>query len=265
MSDDSIKKTIKVALGVCLVCSILVSTAAVSLHDKQEENKKLDKLKNILMAGDLLTDDSNIEETYNNKIKPEIVELSTGAIIPESDYNESLNIETFDIKTMAKDPQYGQRIPAGHDLASIKRMPKYMPIYEVKGENEIDMYILPIYGKGLWSTMYGFLALGKDLKTIKGFTFYEHGETPGLGGEVDNPKWKQLWQGKQAFDDDWNIKITVIKGLVDKSSENAKYQVDGLSGSTLTTRGVDHLVKFWLGEDGYGPFISKLREEGING
>ena len=131
----------------------------------------------------------------------------------------------------------------------------------VKEEGEIQKIILPLYGKGLWSTMYGFMAIDKDLKTIKGFTYYEHGETPGLGGEVDNPNWKNIWKGKKAFDDDWNIKIEVIKGRVDPSSENAIYQVDGLSGSTLTTRGIDQSIKFWLGEGGYGPFFERLREE----
>ena len=80
-------------------------------------------------------------------------------------------------------------------LHDIKRKPKYMVIYEVEEGDKIDKYIFPIYGKGLWSTMYGFIALDKDLKTIKGFTFYEHGETPGLGGEVDNPKWKNIVEG----------------------------------------------------------------------
>ena len=112
--------------------------------------------------------------------------------------------------------------------------------------------------------MFGFVALGSDLRTIEGFTFYEHGETPGLGGEVDNPNWKKTWQGKKAFGEDWEVKIEVIKGRVDPSSDKAKYQVDGLSGSTLTTRGVDYLVKFWLGDNGYGPFLKRLREESKN-
>ncbi len=133
-----------------------------------------------------------------------------------------------------------------------------MVVYIVVEEGKTSKFILPIYGRGLWSTMYGFMALDRDLKTIRGFTFYEHGETPGLGGEVDNPRWKATWEGKRAFDDEWNLKIQVIKGRVDSSSSEAIYQVDGLSGSTITTRGVNNLVRFWLGEDGYGPFLKKL-------
>ena len=236
MSNDSTKKMILVALGVCLVCSILVSTAAVSLQGKQQANKRLDKYKNILMAGDLYDDGVDIEKVYNEKIKSELVDLVNGVIVPKDDYNEMLNTESFDIKTMAASTEYGRAIPSDKDIADIKRMPNYMAIYEVVENGQIEKYILPMYGKGLWSTMYGFMALAKDLKTIKGFTFYDHGETPGLGGEVDNPKWKALWKNKLAFDDDWNEQIEVIKGKVDKGSPKAKYQVDGLSGSTLTTR-----------------------------
>ena len=107
--------------------------------------------------------------------------------------------------------------------------------------------------------MYGFLALDADLRTIRGFGFYEHGETPGLGGEVDNPLWKSQWQGKLAFDEAWETRITVLKGKVNPNNPNAQFQVDGLSGATITARGVRDLLKFWLGEDGFGPFLAKMR------
>ena len=136
-----------------------------------------------------------------------------------------------------------------------------MVVYLVNNDSGVEKYILPMYGKGLWSTMYGFMALNKDLRTIDGFTFYSHGETPGLGGEVDNPKWKAQWKGKQAFNENWDISIEVIKGLVDPTGPKANSQIDGLSGSTLTTRGVDKLVRFWLGDQGYGPFFKNLRRE----
>ena len=262
MPHESTSRTLIIALGVCLVCSILVSTAAVSLHGKQETNKKVEKLKNILVAGDLLTDESNVEETFKEKVQTQIINLAAGQVVPKDKYTDELNPDAFDIKTMASDPEYGQAIPAKEDIAKIKRMPKFMPVYEVRKNNQVQKVILPIYGKGLWSTMYGFIALGKDLRTVEGFTFYEHGETPGLGGEVDNPRWKALWKGKLAYDENGNVAIKVIKGKVDKSSPNARSEVDGLSGATLTTRGVNNLVRFWLGADGYSSFLKKLREEG---
>jgi Na+-transporting NADH:ubiquinone oxidoreductase subunit C len=172
-----------------------------------------------------------------------------------------LSIESFYFIEVASYPDLSTRIDPDDDIADIKRKPKYMVIYEVLEGDRIDKYILPIYGKGLWSTLYGFIALDSDLQTIKGLTFYEHGETPGLGGEVDNPRWKEQWKGKQAFDDEGKITIEVIKGIVDRSSPESKYQIDGLSGSTITTRGVDYLVKFWLGDQGYGPFFANQKGE----
>jgi Na+-transporting NADH:ubiquinone oxidoreductase subunit C len=256
---DSTAKTLLVALGVCFVASILVSTAAVGLKPLQEKNKKLDLLKNILSAGDLYEEGINIEKTYSEKISAEIVDLKTGETIPEADYDDQLNVDDFNVNRVAASSEWGEAINSENDIAGIRRKPRAMVVYTVKDGDEVEKYILPIYGKGLWSTLYGFLALDKDLHTVKGFTFYQHGETPGLGGEVDNPVWKSQWIGKQAYDADGNLRIEVIKGIVDRGSDKAKYQIDGLSGSTLTTRGVNNLVRFWLSENGYGPFLSKLK------
>jgi Na+-transporting NADH:ubiquinone oxidoreductase subunit C len=256
--NDSFKKTIIVALSVCIVCSVLVSGAAVSLQGIQKENKKLDRIRNILLAGSLPVEDKDIRKIYNEKIRPRMINLSTGNTVPEDSFNETLNIEDFDIRSVAGDPVFGRKIPADRDMAGIRRMPKYMAVYFIQANGRTEKVILPVYGRGLWSTMYGFVALDRDLITIKGLTFYEHAETPGLGGEIDNPRWKKSWDGKQAFNRDGNIKISVIKGRVDNSRPEAKYQIDGLSGATLTSRGVDNLVRFWLGENGYGPFLKNL-------
>ena len=262
MSGDSTKKTIAVAVSLCLVCSVLVSSAAVALNSMQEDNKKLDKLKNILIAGDLYENDATIKDVYKEKVDGELVELKTGEVVPKEKYNNKLNVDEFNIVNMSGDPEYGEKIPVDEDIAGIKSKPKFMPVYEVKNDGKVEKYIFPVYGKGLWSTLYGFLAIDKDLETVRGITFYQHGETPGLGGEIDNPKWKSLWNGKKVYGENDEIKITVIKGKVDASNPNADYLIDGLSGATLTTRGVDNLVKYWLGEHGYGSFIANLRKEG---
>jgi Na+-transporting NADH:ubiquinone oxidoreductase subunit C len=254
-----------VALGVCLVCSILVSTAAVSLQSIQERKRALDKLENIVIAGGLYHKGTDPVRIYQEKITAVLVDLKSGELVPEEQWDESLDPSTFSIKAVARDPQYSVRIPGERDLTKILRRPKFMPVYQVTRDNRVERYILPIYGKGLWSTLYGLLTLDGDLQTLRGITFYEHGETPGLGGEIDNPLWKEQWDGKLAYDEDGEIVITVIKGIVDRSSPEAKYQVDGLSGSTLTTRAVDKIVKFWLGGSGYGPYIDNLREERADG
>lgn len=270
MATDSIKKTIGVAIGVCLICSVLVSVAFVQLKPIQDKNKELDKLKNILQAGGISTDgNADIKKVYEDNIDPIIINLKSGDILTDPD--ELLKPENFDIEALAKDPGYSSLIPSDKDIADIKRRPDNMIIYNVKasdGSGEIVKRIFPMYGRGLWSTMYGLLALDKDMRTIKGFTFYKHEETPGLGGEVDNPKWKGQWKDKIAFvlsGDKIDLKIEVLKGQVIKERPGAESQIDGLSGSTLTTRGINNLVRFWLGFDGkewgstgYGPYIKKL-------
>jgi Na+-transporting NADH:ubiquinone oxidoreductase subunit C len=254
-------QTVKIAVGVCFVCSILVCTAAVGLESKQTANKTLDKTLNILKAGDLYEEDIDPIKVYEENIKTDFIELETGTVLKKDQYTDMINPKDFDIKKAAMDDEYGIAIDPDKDLAGIKRRPKYMQIYEVLGkEDNIEKYIFPVYGKGLWSTMYGFLAISNDLQTIEGITFYEHGETPGLGGEIENPRWQGIWKGKKAFNDQGQVIIEVIKGQVDQSSPAADHQIDGLSGSTLTTRGLDNTIKYWLGEDGYGPYIENLRK-----
>lgn len=265
MSNESTQRTLLVALGICLVCSIFVSAAAVSLKSRQEENKKLEKLKNILQVGDLIVPGKGIEETFNERIESFIIDLETGEPIPAEKYDNILDLTDFDVKVLLNKAGFNKMIPPERDKPQIKKMPRYSIVYKVKDGSDWSEIILPVYGKGLWSTMYGFIALDRDLQTIRGFTFYEHGETPGLGGEVDNPRWKQLWQGKKAFDENGNLIIEVIKGRVDPTQPEANHKIDGLSGSTLTTRGVNNLVNFWLGEDGFGPFLQKIRKEEIHG
>lgn len=261
MSVDSIKNTIIVALGVCLVSSILVSATVVSLKPLQEKNKKLDKLKNILEAGDLYSEGADVEKVYNSRILPQVINLKSGKVLNPDKLEPELKPENFDLKKIAKDSRFSSALDPAMDEAKIKRRPDYMVTFGVTKDGQISKYILPIYCSGLWSTLYGFIAIDKNLNNVDGFTFYEHGETPGLGGEVDNPKWKAQWVGKMLYDQNGNLKIQVIKGTVDPANPDSKYEISGLSGATLTTRGVNNLVRFWLDKNGYGPFLDQLRKE----
>ena len=266
-TSDSLKNIIGVALAVCVVCSILVSTAAVALKPRQEANQRLEKIKNILIAGDLLEGKGKrkeIEAIFSEKIHPVLIELKTGDQLPKEKMTGKLSPENFDVTQLSKDSKFGRIIPSADDRANIKRMPLNMMVYYVKeGTDRYSKIIFPVYGSGLWSVMYGFLALDWDLKAIRGITFYEHGETPGLGGEIDNARWKASWKGKIAFDEAGNLKLKVLKGL---AAPGAASEIDGLSGATLTTRGVDNMIAFWFGSQGYGPFLEKLRnkKEGSN-
>lgn len=257
-AGSSIRKTVAVVLGICLVCSFLVSTAAVKLQGIQKENQRLDKIRNILAAGDLDREGDDLAAVYRERIEPVMIDLSSGERIGEDRFDALLNLETFDIDTLASHPIYGEDVAADADPAKIRHRPKSMLVYFVRSDAGVAKVILPIYGMGLWSTLYGFLALENDLQTVAGITFYRHGETPGLGGEVDNPRWKNGWKGKQARDDEGRVVIRVLKDTVDPGSEAARSQIDGLAGATITTRGVNNLVRYWLGEDGYGPFLARL-------
>jgi len=255
MSNDSISKTFLVAALLCVVCSVLVSSAAVGLKPIQEFNKELETKKNILSAAGLLKPNTDIEATFK-KIKLQVVELETGNLVTDDAF------KNFDQKKAVKNPKLSIDIPEAKDLGKIKRRAKYAQIYLVMDQDKISTIVLPIYGKGLWSTMYAFLAIEGNTNVIKGLSFYEHGETPGLGGEVDNPLWKKQWEGKQIYDTSGNLAITILKGKVDPAKPEAVHQVDGLSGATLTTVGVRNFIHYWLDENGFAPFLKKIRSKG---
>jgi Na+-transporting NADH:ubiquinone oxidoreductase subunit C len=239
-----------------VVCSILVSAAAVGLSDRQERNKAEEKKKNILQAAGLYEADVSIEEQFR-KVETRIVDLQSG------EFTLDFDVTTFDSRSAARDSETSYQIEPGLDLAAIKVRSRYKDVYLVMAGDELQQLILPVHGKGLWSTMYGFISLANDFSTVNGFSFYEHGETPGLGGEIDNPGWKKQWPGKKVYDEAGKTRIEVLKGTVDKNSQDAVYQADGLAGATLTARGVGNLLKYWMGENGYKPFIGKLKTAGL--
>lgn len=164
----------------------------------------------------------------------------------------------YDQRAAAREPGASRAVPGPEDRAKIGRRAHIAQIYLVRGAGAYEKIILPVHGYGLWSTLYGFLALEADANTVAGLGFYEHKETPGLGGEVDNPRWKALWPGKQVYRDG-AVALRLLKGAVDPASAQAAWQVDGLSGATLTSRGVTNLIAYWLGDEGFAPFLTNLR------
>lgn len=251
-NKDSTSKTIIVALVLCVVCSLVVSSAAVLLKDKQDANKKLDRYSNILAAAGLLDPNADIEEQFDRLVTARVIDLDSGS------YNDSLDVSSYDQLRAAKDRDLSIELSGSDDLAKISRRENAAMVYLIESNGELQKIILPIRGYGLWSTLHGFLALENDGNTIAGLGFYQHGETPGLGGEVDNPKWKALWPGKKVYQND-KVRIQLIKGSVNPNSAVADYQVDGLAGATLTSRGVSKLVQFWLGDRGFKKYLNNLR------
>ncbi len=240
--------------AVCVVCAVLVSSAAVSLKEDQLRNAELDKQRNVLFAAGLAEpgealDSEEVQRRFEG-VRQRVVDLATG---------EPTDVDPvgFDQAKAAKDPETSREAPPNR--ASVRRLPNHALVYEVFEDGEPVMTVLPIEGYGLWSTLYGFLAVRRDGNTIGGITYYQHGETPGLGGEVDNPNWKALWPGRKIYDDSGSPTIRVIKGQA-RSASQAPHQVDGLTGATITSNGVTNMLALWLGDSGFRAYLEEFRE-----
>ncbi len=268
LGNDSLEKTIAIAVALCLVCAVLVSFSAVALKSLQVHNKELDMKKNILDVAGLLQEGSDIDSAFAEKIEAKIVNLETG------DYVEDMNAAEYDQRKAAKDPALSVAIPKDKDIAHIRVKAKFAKVFLVKESGAIKSIILPVNGYGLWSTLYGFLSLDADGQTVQSINFYDQQETPGLGGEVVNPKWRELWKGKKVYAESdqpsaekgliesaemGEPALSLIKGVVDNTKPGSQYQVDGLAGASLTSTGVTNLVRYWMSNEGFAPYLAKVR------
>jgi len=245
---DSVGKTVFIAVSLCLVASMIVSAVSVALRPMQEQNKLKDKQANVLQVAGLYEDGMDVIEGFS-VFEPQVLELATGT------FTDQFDPATFDDRAAAADPELSARLT--DDPAGIGRQAKFVTVYLLRNsDGSLDKVILPIHGYGLWSTLYGFIALEENGNDIFGLQFYDHGETPGLGAEIDNPRWKALWNGKRLSDDDGTLQITVAKAA---PPAGAEHHVDALAGATLTSVGVDNLVRFWMGEAGFAPFLENLK------
>lgn len=251
MSNDSIAKTLLVAIGLSLVCSIVVSVSAVGLKPRQEANVEAARRAEILRSAGLLDKETDVNAVFRDRVEARVLDLDNGQLVADMD-------------PAALDGGRGAAasstiLPPGEDIAGIVRRPRYVPVYFIRDGEAVETVVLPVQGYGLWSTMYGFLALRADGNTVEGLSFYQHGETPGLGGEIENPRWLAGWHGKKVYGDGEDVKLGVIKGQVDPDGAQSAWQVDGLSGATLTANGVTNMIHYWLGEGAFGPFLARLR------
>ncbi|WP_201538368.1 Na(+)-translocating NADH-quinone reductase subunit C [Psychrobacter immobilis] len=254
-------KTISVALTLCLVCSVLVSAAAVGLKPAQVENARLDRNKNILVAAGMYDAKSDTADDVTERFKDfevKIIDLNKGNYV-DDDALKAAGIpdrNDYDATQATKNKALSDDL-GENDPASIGRKPKYAKVY-VKNDDagKPEIIVLPIQGYGLWGTIYGFLTLESDMNTIKGISFYEHKETPGLGARIEEPEWRAKWSGIHSYDDEGNVATGVTKAGNPKDN-----WVDGISGATLTSRGVSNMIQFWLGDQGYKPYLDRLRKE----
>lgn len=257
------------ALAVCLVCSLAVSSLAVALDERIDANKRLDQQLNILrVAGMIGADEKPSREEADalfgegGVIETLIVSRTSGEVLEKPDFvgidSMYRNSKAADTSTTTAELLEGTPAAADARKTQIARLPDQLVIYHVTAPGK-ECYVLPFWGNGLWSTMKGFLAVESDLTTVKGLTYAEHGETPGLGGEVDNPNWKAQWPGKLLWGEDGAVDIDVVKAGTVKRPE---HQVDGISGATITSVAVGASLRVWLGEYGYGSWFDRTAPEG---
>jgi Na+-transporting NADH:ubiquinone oxidoreductase subunit C len=255
--NDDPGKILAVAITLCLVCSVLVASASVLLKPLQDRNQALAIRKQIVrVAGFQADNPQEVEALFRQHIETRILKLDSG------EFDDSIDPAGYDAHAAARNPATSRALAANEDPAKIKRRPNQAPVYLVRDGERVKTVILPVYGYGLWSTMYGLIALAGDGRTVTGLTFYEHGETPGLGDFIESPKWQAQFPGKLAFDKQGKLRLGVIKGGVNHASPDAKYEVDAVAGATLTSKGVDKLLHYWLGEQGFGPYLKRLQAHG---
>lgn len=253
-NKETFGKTVGFVFAVCLVCALLVSFSAVQLKPLQVENKLLDQQTKILEAAGILsmTDGSktSIQETFKTFVEAKMIDLDSGEFIEG-------NPALFDERRNSRDAEKSEK--PKNDIAGINRRSHDAVIYLVKDDaGSIDAVVFPMVGSGLWDLMYAYVGVEADLNTIKNVIYSaEMKETPGLGAEVLNPKWQALWPGKKIFDENKQVRVQLIKGGVKPGNPLEEYQVDGLSGATLTANGVTRTFQFWFGEEGYLTFIEK--------
>ena len=262
---QSTRYTVGFAAAVCVVCALLVAASAVGLREKQETNQLLYRQKNVLLAAGVVKPGDDLSDNvvlgvFNRIIRVRLVDLRTGDLVAEN----KMDAKTYDQRKARSDPATSHAAPP--NAAQISRLPNYGTVYYVvdaANRDRVEQIVIPVEGIGMWGTMYGFLAIDRDTTTISGLTYYDQKETPGLGGEAGSARWQALWRGRKAYDENWEPRIVVIKGPAGPPEQDP-HRIDGLSGATITSNGITRTMQFWLGKDGYGPFLKKFREGALS-
>lgn len=249
-------RALGVLLSVTLVCAVLVSASAILLRPLQLEHELVKRYRNVaaltgLVAPDAELDDATVRDVVSH-LDARVLDLETGTFVPDASPDD------VDSRAAIEDPARSDPIPADADLARLGRRPREEVVYLVWVDGMLSRVILPIYGQGMWSTLYGLIALEADLDTIAAVTFYEQAETAGLGDRIEDKDWQAQWVGRRIYGTDGKVRFRVAGGRVDPGAPVAVHEVDGLSGATVTSNAVTALVRFWFGEHGYRPFLERL-------
>ncbi len=259
MNTDKPANALIVVVVVAFVCSVLVSVSTVGLRPIQARNELIERSRNIVALSGLVETGQPLsgEEVLAalEQMDVRVLNIETG------EFDDSIDPAAYQPRAAAADTELGVGIPPELDVAQLGRRSRFEIVYLAYDDDEIRRVILPIVGQGMWSTMYGFLALENDYSTIADATFYEQAETAGIGDQITNPEWLAIWRGRRLFAADGSYRFRIASGPVDPGSAAATHQVDGISGATVTASAVSRTVEYWFGPHGYGPFIENLRKE----
>ncbi len=223
-----------VIFSICLtvVLGAVLSVTAVSLKPIQQKQIELEKRKQILGAVMQLTGEEDVMALYKARTESMVVDISGQAVQNDADGNELIAENVNIAKEFKKDP--GDRL---------------YPVFKImkEGSSEVEAYILPTYGNGLWNNIWAYIALDTDLNTVKGISFDHVGETPGLGARITQGSIQERYVGKKIFDPSGNlVSIVMKKGERNDASMFDDHHVDGLSGATLTAKGVNAMLEDYL-------------------
>lgn len=265
MQEYTNKYVIGFAIVICVACSLLIAGTALSLKDLQDKNAEVDMKLNVLKAAGLVTADESLTQEevlsrFEAKVTAKVVDITNGDIVDKDVASLTKYALTADIYKMKKDPEL-------------------RPVYLV-GDEADQTTIIPIAGKGLWGTVYGFLALAPDFKTVRNVTFRAPKETPGLGAECETSKFRELFPGKVVLDGEGKPAFQVARGPASPMTctqvPGVNHCVDGMSGATLTGNGISEMVtramggaeseryaeKYGEAKGGYGAYFAKNRKGG---
>ncbi|HSV98091.1 MAG TPA: NADH:ubiquinone reductase (Na(+)-transporting) subunit C [Spirochaetota bacterium] len=246
--------------AVALAASLVLSLASHLLKERQVLLQRADMKRNILIAAGFMECYADAHEA-KREMDPGICadvhlyyQAHMRALLLD---HRGKVVDEPGTRPELVDPAREAEKPPGK-----RRYPVFLRVDSIKGKEVVSAYCIPIYGKGLWSSLYGYLALEPDLNTVKGLTFHKQGETPGLGAEIQSRWFQDGFKGKKILDGGGNlVSITVLKGKLDPSSPQAAHLVDGISGATLTTKGVTELLMRSLSM--YEPYFTMIRRGGV--
>lgn len=252
-SNDDLIKIIGMAVLVAFVSSAAVSVTAVILRPYQEANRAAEQQARIDTMLDTLPGMRDLMlEAGVDTLETRFVILDDGHFAKQADTAE------FDLEKALQDPEASIALAPEADIAGIKRRANLSPVYLLQKEGDLKLIVLPVYGTGYQSTIRAALAIEADLTTIAALTIIEQGDTPGYGARIEEPEWLALWPGKKIADETGSIRIELVR-----DGASTPYEVDAISGATRTSTGITNLLRFWLGEHGFGPFLTRLRQEGL--